>query len=65
MPIPKIDKDKCIGCGLCSSIAASTFKMNEDNTKAEVVNVAGDEEAMIQMAIDSCPTQAISWEDKP
>lgn len=63
MPIPKIDRDKCIGCGLCPSIAASTFKMNDDNTKAEVVDVAGDEEAMIQMAADSCPTQAISLEE--
>ncbi len=64
MPIPKIDRDKCIGCGLCSSIAASTFKMNEDNTKAEVTNPKGDDVEMIQMAIDSCPTQAISLEEE-
>ncbi len=63
MKNPKIDKDKCIACGLCPSIAASTFRMSEDNTKAEVFDVAGDEEAMVQMAIDSCPTQAISWEE--
>ncbi len=62
MRTPKIDPDKCISCGLCPSIAASTFKM-EDGQKAEVFNAAGDEESMIQMAIDSCPTQAISWEE--
>lgn len=62
MPTPKIDKDKCIGCGLCPSIAASTFKMTDDGTKAEVFDATGDEESMVQMAIDSCPTQAISWE---
>ncbi len=61
--IPKIDKDKCIGCSLCPSIAGSTFKMNEEDGKAEVLSVAGDDEATIQMAIDSCPTQAISWEE--
>lgn len=60
---PKIDRDKCIGCGLCPSIAAATFKMTDDGTKAEVFDVAGDEESMVQMAIDSCPTQAISWEE--
>lgn len=63
MPIPKIDRDKCIGCGLCPSIAMGTFKMTDDGTKAEVIDVAGDEEGMIQMAIDSCPTQAISLEE--
>lgn len=62
MSSPKIDRDKCIGCGLCPSIAMDTFKMNEDNTKAEVVNATGYEESMVQMAIDSCPTQAISWD---
>lgn len=64
MPIPKVDRDKCIGCGLCPSIAAGTFKMNEDGGKAEVYDVKGDEESMVQMAIDSCPTQAISWDEQ-
>jgi ferredoxin len=50
MRTPKIDKDKCIGCGVCPSMAASTFKR--------------DDEATIQMAMDSCPTQAISWEGR-
>ena len=62
--VPKIDKEKCIACGLCPYIAAATFRMNEDNSKAEVFDVAGDEESMVQMAIDSCPTQAISWEEE-
>ena len=63
MPVPKIDKDKCIGCSLCPSIAPSTFKMTDDGGKAEVFNVAGDDKATVQMAIDSCPTQAISWDE--
>lgn len=61
MRIPKIDKDKCIGCGLCPAFAASTFKMADDG-KAEVFNIAGDDEETIQIAVDSCPTQAISWD---
>ncbi len=63
MPVPKVDKDKCIGCSLCPSIAAGTFKMNDEIGKAEVSNPVGDDTEMIQMAIDSCPTQAISWEE--
>lgn len=58
----KVDAEKCIGCGLCPSLAANTFRLNDDN-KAEVFNLAGDDESAVQMAIDSCPTQAISWEE--
>lgn len=63
MRVPKIDKDKCIGCALCPAIAAATFKMNDAEGKAEVLNEAGDDEATIQMAINSCPTGAISFSD--
>lgn len=57
----KIDPDKCIGCGLCASIADKSFRMNDEKMKAEVIDPAGDEKSKIQEAIDSCPVQAISW----
>lgn len=57
----KIDKEKCIGCGTCVALAPNTFKMNDDG-KAEVLNQVGDNTDTIQMAIDSCPTQAIMKE---
>jgi len=63
MRTPKVDADKCIGCSLCPSIAAKTFKMTDDSTKALVLDEVGDDEATVQMAINSCPTQAISWEE--
>lgn len=59
MGIIKIDKDKCIGCGLCASIAPKNFKMNSD-FKSEVISQEIDKEAIIVEAIDSCPVQAIS-----
>lgn len=62
MRTPKVDSEKCIGCGLCPSMAASTFKMTDDGTKAIVLDVVGNDEAVIQTAIDSCPTSAIYWE---
>ena len=58
---PKVDQEKCIGCGSCAAIAPKTFKMN-DMGKSEVIDPAGDDEATIKMASDSCPTQAISLE---
>lgn len=63
MRIPKVDLDKCIGCSLCPSVAAKTFKMTDDSSKAVVLDVVGDDEATIETAINSCPTQAISWEE--
>lgn len=60
---PKIDPIKCIGCGTCLALAPNTFRMNEEN-KAEVFNETGDDAETIQMACDSCPTQAITIEQK-
>ena len=54
----KIDPEKCIGCGVCVALAGNSFKM--DNDKAEVLEPIGDDESTVQMAIDSCPTQAIT-----
>jgi ferredoxin len=58
----KIDKEKCIGCDACSALCPNVFKMNYEEIKAEVYNKTGDTEENIQMALNSCPTQAIYWE---
>lgn len=60
MPL-NVDKEKCIGCGACASIAPNTFKMGDDG-KSEVINESGDTNEVIQQAVDSCPVQAISLE---
>jgi len=53
-----IDKNLCLGCGTCASIASKTFKLGADG-KAEVIEPAGDDEKTIKEAIDSCPVNAI------
>ena len=53
-----IDKNLCIGCGTCVSIAPKSFKLNVDG-KAETVEPMEDEEKVIKEAIDSCPVAAI------
>lgn len=58
----KIDKDKCIGCGLCASIAEKVFRLNNEG-KAQAIEPVGDKEAKIQEAIDSCPVSAISFQE--
>ncbi|MCX6782149.1 MAG: ferredoxin [Candidatus Magasanikbacteria bacterium] len=58
---PKVDKEKCIGCGACVAIAPNTFKMGDDG-KSDILNPAGDSEESIKQAADGCPVQAISIE---
>lgn len=57
-----VDKNKCIGCGTCVAMAAKSFKMDESG-KSVALEPAGDDEATVQSAIDSCPVQAISWKE--
>lgn len=55
-----VDKSKCIGCGLCTTVCPAVFYMGGEGF-SEVVE--GQEESGdfgVQEAIDSCPTQAIS-----
>ena len=63
MKVPVVDQDECTGCGLCADIAASTFKLNEDDV-SEVIDPQGDDEDTIQEAIDSCPVECIAWEEQ-
>lgn len=58
---PKVDKEKCIGCGACAAVAPNTFKIGDDG-KSEVTNPAGDPEETIKAAADGCPVQAITLE---
>lgn len=61
MKKPKVDQDKCIGCGLCVAICPEVFQLGEDG-KSHVVGECPNE-AKCQEAIGSCPTVAIFWEE--
>ena len=62
MKKPVVDEDLCTGCGLCPDLAPGTFEMNDDNI-AVIIDPQGDDEDAIQDAIDSCPVEAIAWEE--
>jgi ferredoxin len=59
----RVDKDECLGCGTCEGICPEVFRLNEEEGKSEVLKAEGGPEDLIQEAIDSCPVEAIHWEE--
>lgn len=58
----KIDKDACIGCGACVSIAEKLFGLEDGKAYAIKKEIADSELANAKEAADSCPVQAIKIE---
>jgi len=58
-----IDRDLCIGAATCVVIAPQTFQMDEEN-KAILVNLEGNDAETILAAAESCPTKAIFLYDE-
>ncbi|MDD5450009.1 MAG: ferredoxin [Candidatus Omnitrophica bacterium] len=55
----KVDKDLCIGCGLCVSTCPEVFKMEEDKAVVIVSVVPKEAEEMCRRAAEECPVTAI------
>jgi ferredoxin len=53
----KVNKEKCIGCGLCASLCKEVFFIGKDG-KADVK--AQKKIPCVKEAIESCPVSAIS-----
>ncbi|MCK4647750.1 ferredoxin [Candidatus Pacearchaeota archaeon] len=52
-----VDKEKCIGCGLCAQICGEVFEMGENN-KAKIKEQKNT--PCVKEVIKSCPVNAIS-----
>jgi len=57
----RVDQEKCIGCGLCTSLAEAVFAFNDDG-RADAGPVSPDDEEAVQNAMASCPVEAIEEE---
>lgn len=54
----EVNKDACIGCGVCASLCPDVFELGDDG-KANVKD-AGSTAPCVDEAISSCPVSAIS-----
>jgi ferredoxin len=61
--VPVIDTEACIACGNCEAVCPAVFRLNESLGHSEVINPTGAPEDQIQLAIDQCPAQCISWQE--
>ena len=61
--VPVIDTEACIACGNCEAVCPGVFRLNESLGHSEVINPTGAPEDQIQLAIDQCPVQCITWEE--
>jgi len=57
-----IDRNLCVGCGLCVAICDEVFRSDFDG-KAEVLMDSNPDLPCVQEAIDGCPAEAITVEE--
>jgi ferredoxin len=58
-----VDRDACIGCGLCPQICPQVFEMDDENiaiVKADPVPSDAEDDA--KQAAEGCPVDAIKVE---
>jgi ferredoxin len=59
-----VDFDRCESNGICMGIAPEVFEVRDDNFLYVLDESPPDEmRALVEEAVQSCPTQAISIED--
>ena len=59
----KINKDKCLGCGICVGINSDVFDFDDDGlSKVNNDNINEENIEEVKDAINSCPVGAIEEE---
>lgn len=58
----KVDRDTCIGCGLCPSICPEVFAMDDENIAIVTAQPDAASEEAAKEAEESCPVNAITIE---
>lgn len=55
----RVNRDTCIGCGLCVDICPKVFRMSEDKAVANPEQVPEGAEEQCKRAAEDCPVSAI------
>ena len=58
-----VDKDACIGCGLCADTCSEVFEMADNVATVKVETVPAAVEDSCKEAADACPVDAITIEE--
>lgn len=58
-----VDKEKCIGCGMCINTFPEYFDYNDEGlSEVKKEEITSEEKKEILDAVEMCPTEAISVE---
>ncbi|HFB84088.1 ferredoxin [Thermosulfuriphilus ammonigenes] len=57
-----VDRELCIGCGTCVELCPEVFELDEEE-KSQVKDEEACSRCDCQEAIDTCPVEAISWQE--
>ncbi len=58
----ELDRDGCIGCGLCAEVCPEVFHIADDGLSEIIAKPDGNEEA-VKEAANSCPVEVIHTEE--
>lgn len=58
-----VDRDACIGCGLCESICPEVFELDDESIAVVLVDeIPAESEECTEQSEDECPVEAITVE---
>lgn len=57
----ELDRDGCIGCGVCADVCPDVFRLADDGLSEIVASPDGNEDA-VKEAAESCPVEVIHTE---
>ena len=58
-----VDRDACIGDGICASLCADVFEMDDEGKSVVIKEIIEDDlKDCVQEAVDSCPVSCITME---
>lgn len=61
----EVNKDKCLGCGMCVGINSDVFEFGDDGlAKANSDKITEENKEEVKEAINSCPVGAIEKKDE-